>query len=87
MQRWTTPVWLLTTFLMGCIDTFDPPQEADCEQPVAYYPDEDGDGFGEPGSIYVGCAPPEGWVSTLMEPQDTGAPPDTGQDSGLDLGI
>ena len=74
-------IWLWAIFLMGCTDRFDPPQEVDCEQPVAYYPDENGDGLGESSDIYVGCFPPKGWVPNVEEAEDTGDPPDTGQEN------
>ena len=86
MHRRTIFIWLVIPVLVSCIDTFDPPQAVDCEHPLAYYPDDDGDGIGEPDEMYIGCAPPKGWVSTLSPPQDTGSPQDTGLDSGLGSG-
>ena len=65
----------------------NPPTEADCVARGTFYPDTDGDGIGEPGTVYVGCDPPEGYVDippspTLpgdTDPPDTDPPPDTDQ--------
>lgn len=51
-----------------------------CAARVAYYPDADGDGLGEPTDVYVGCFAPPGWVSLLGV--DTGGPPPTTGDTG-----
>jgi len=63
-------VWL------GCTNQFDPPlpAERDCEVRQAFYPDEDGDGLGEPTAVRIGCEPPEGYVTELGHTGDTGAP-------------
>lgn len=59
--------------------------EQSCADRGAWYPDEDGNGVGEPSSVYIGCSPPEGWVQTLGMPTDTGAPTDSDVgDSDLD---
>jgi hypothetical protein len=58
------------------------PVEPTCEDPRAFYPDADGDGLGEPTQVFVGCVPPEGWVTAFdsafvgdsVAPGDTGTP-------------
>ena len=59
---------LLLIFATGC--NFQFPDERNCDDRTAYYPDEDGDGLGEPTDIYIGCEAPEGWVDNV----DTGMP-------------
>ena len=39
--------------------------ERNCDVRSAYYPDDDGDGVGEPTDVYVGCEAPEGWVDNV----------------------
>lgn len=56
-------MWL-TVLLAGCFLRNEYP-EPNCPDRLAYYPDEDGNGLGEPSAMYVGCAPPEGWVAKL----------------------
>ena len=41
------------------------PVEPTCKDPLAFYPDADGNGLGEPTQVFVGCEPPEGWVTVL----------------------
>jgi len=71
--------------LGGCVQSrFNQlPEPRDCETRHAYYPDEDGDGIGEPTTVVIACKPPEGYVTELgpTEPPepadptgDTGAP-------------
>lgn len=46
------------------------PDARNCDDRTAWYPDEDGDGVGEPTEVYIGCeAPEEGWVDNV----DTGS--------------
>jgi hypothetical protein len=66
--------------LMGCIDYFKPPPDPNCEDREAYYPDPDGDGWGDPTIVYIGCEAPDGWVTDL-EPVETGTPPDESDSS------
>lgn len=69
-MRWLLPLLLLT----GCeVYSFGPEEIRDCDERALYWPDEDGDGVGDAGQVYVGCEPPEGWVD--VPPPDTG---DTG---------
>ena len=49
---------------------FELPDPRNCDDRSAWYPDEDGDGVGEPTEVYIGCEAPEGWVDNV----DTGAP-------------
>jgi hypothetical protein len=63
-------LWMLLIF--GACDLPDPPPEDDCKRRTAWYPDEDGDGLGEAGDVYVGCKPPKGWVQNLGHTADTG---------------
>lgn len=70
----------------GCWLREDYP-EPNCDPRTAYYPDEDGDGLGEPSAVFIGCEAPEGWVSKLGDEQadpegDSGADEVT-TDSGL----
>ncbi len=66
---------MLAAILAGCnpIEPLDPPN---CPQRQAFYPDADGDGFGEPTAVFVGCVAPDGWVVQL-------APEDSGLQTGL----
>jgi hypothetical protein len=66
-------VWIL---FAGCFLGDDYP-EPNCAARLPYYPDEDGDGLGEPTAVFFGCEAPDGWVPKL-EPAESG---DTG-DSG-----
>ncbi len=63
----------------GCIEL---PEvvERNCETRSAFYPDEDGDGVGEPTAVFIGCEAPQGWVATAASttPPDTGATLPTG---------
>lgn len=51
--------------LGGCSLIPEPPPEQECAVRGVFYPDENGDGVGEPTGIYVGCSAPEGWVETV----------------------
>jgi hypothetical protein len=75
MARW----WIPVLGLAGCAFALgEVPDERNCEDRQAFYPDADGDGWGEPTSVYIGCRAPDGWVASLA-PTDTG---DTGTDTG-----
>lgn len=60
---------LLTLF--AC--TGSTPVEPACPDPQQFWPDADGDGVGEPGTSYIGCSPPSGWVRAVADvrPDDT----------------
>lgn len=60
-------MWL-TLALLAC--DIEEPVPRNCADRVAFYPDADGDGLGEPTEVYVGCEPPDGWV-TELEPTPT----------------
>jgi hypothetical protein len=66
-------MWVLT--LVACLDATLPARN--CETRVAWYPDADGDGLGEPTDVYLGCQGPDGWTTALAPAHtgDTGAPP------------
>jgi hypothetical protein len=64
--------------------TIELPDDKNCETRTAYYPDADGDGLGEPSTVYVGCEPPDDtWVTT---PAPTPDEPDTGDSGSQDSG-
>ncbi len=65
-------MWLLT-LVGGCLPDTLP--ERNCASRVAFYPDADGDGLGEPTDVYIGCEAPPGWTTELA-PAHTG---DTGE--------
>lgn len=74
------PHWVL--LLAGCWLREEYP-EPNCDPRTAYYPDEDGDGLGEPSDIYIGCEAPEGWVTKLGDAAaDTGAEGEVTTDTG-----
>jgi hypothetical protein len=54
----------------------EPPPPPPCNPRMAFYPDTDGDGVGDPGAIYIGCEAPTGYVA-LPPPADTDAPGDS----------
>ena len=60
------------TILVGCgllsLIPEDPVPSCDHR---SWYPDEDGDGVGEPTAMYVGCSPPSGYVDELDTATDT----------------
>ena len=47
---------------MGC-DSTDYPNR-NCATRQLFYADPDGDGLGDPNQVYVGCEPPQGYVTT-----------------------
>jgi len=64
-------IWI--GLLVGCIERpFQLPEPRDCETRQAYYPDEDGDGLGEPTTVVFACEAPEGFVTELGATGDTG---------------
>lgn len=64
--------------LVACVT--DPLPPRNCATRIPFYPDADGDGFGEPTDVFVGCEAPPGWVAVLEpSPADSGATGDTGQ--------
>lgn len=67
--------WMV--LLMGC-ELLDTPPTPNCPDRTLYWPDEDGNGLGEPDRTYVGCSPPEGWVDVL-DPALTDTAADTGE--------
>lgn len=83
-------MWVLFT-VIGC-NLPEPPPARNCDSRTAFYPDEDGDGLGEPTAVYLGCEAPAGWVTILdtrlidtdtgMGDTDTAQTGDTGSDTG-----
>mgnify|MGYP006928180178 CR=1 FL=1 len=59
--------------------------ERNCPDRMAFYPDSNGDGLGEPTDIFIGCKAPEGWVESLGPPLRTDDPDDT-DDTGSETG-
>lgn len=72
-MRTTLPLLALAALASGC--NIELPDPRNCDERTAWYPDEDGDGVGEPTEVYIGCEAPEGWVDNV----DTG---DTGTYTG-----
>ena len=64
------------------------PAPRNCATRIPFYPDADGDGFGEPTAVFYGCEAPDGWVAVLapidsgLPTAETGTPPPTG-DTGV----
>ncbi|MCO4745085.1 MAG: hypothetical protein KC912_09870 [Proteobacteria bacterium] len=56
---------LILPFLVLAACNIELPDERNCDDRLAYYPDEDGDGIGEPTDVYIGCEAPEGWVDNV----------------------
>jgi hypothetical protein len=77
------PAPLLLLLLAACNLPFEPPPEPVCGAHSAWWPDEDGDGVGEGGTVYIGCAPPAGWVD-VPPADDTDTDTDTDTDSDVD---
>jgi len=74
------------TGLVGCNLLPEPPPEQNCQNRSVYYPDDDQDGVGEPTAIYVGCAPPEGWVESVdFSTPDTDVPDTDVADTDTDV--
>lgn len=53
--------------------------ERNCEERQAYYPDDDEDGVGDEGRVYIGCAAPSGWVLVPPTATDTASPVPTAE--------
>ena len=69
---------MLTLAVSGCdLGILADEPEPECEVRTAFYPDEDGDGVGDAGEIYIGCEAPEGWVDV---------PPPSGETDDTDTG-
>ena len=69
----------LLLFAACNLPSLDAP-EPECADPKAFWPDVDGDGLGEPTTVFIGCEAPEGYVDVVYVPPD-GDSGDTG-DSG-----
>ncbi len=69
-ERFVIPALLLANLALPACQLPELPDPRNCQERQAYYPDEDGDGIGEPTQVFIGCAPPDGWVLAL--PQDSG---------------
>ncbi len=61
---------MLTLLLLAACDLPEP-VERNCLHRQAFYPDPDGDGFGDPSEVFIGCEAPDGWVA-LLPPTDSG---------------
>ena len=72
---------LLLLFASACPD----PVARNCTTRIPFYPDEDGDGFGEPTSVFFGCEAPEGWVAMLAPTGGSGLT-GTGDTAATDIG-
>ncbi|MCB9683846.1 MAG: hypothetical protein H6738_02175 [Alphaproteobacteria bacterium] len=58
-------MWLTALLPLVVACTVEEPVPRNCADRVAFYPDTDGDGLGEPTEVYVGCDAPDGWVTEL----------------------
>jgi hypothetical protein len=54
---------LLLSLCGGCNIDLGPARN--CDERTAWYPDDDGDGVGEPTAMYLGCEAPDGWVDNV----------------------
>ena len=72
-MRITVPILLMT----GCTLP-QPPPEAECEERVYAIPAEQ---EGDSASVYVGCDPPPGWVTTTPTDETADTAADTGNES------
>ena len=76
-------LWFIAiTTISGCNLIREQP-DRNCDVRTAYYPDDDGDGIGEPTAVYIGCEPPAGWVTEVGD-SDTDTDTDT-DDTDTDL--
>lgn len=85
MSRFVPVLMLLSGCELIAQLTEELPAPRNCEERSSWYPDEDGDGLGEPTEVYVGCQAPTGWVDNADDtPADSGQVGDSGQggDSG-----
>ncbi|TNE90183.1 MAG: hypothetical protein EP330_08990 [Deltaproteobacteria bacterium] len=62
-MRYLPSLVLLLPLVAGCNIELGP--ERNCADRSTWYPDEDGDGIGEPTAMYVGCEAPAGWVDNV----------------------
>ena len=53
-----------------------------CDRRGAWWEDADGDGAGNPASVWITCTSPEGWVETAGDCDDADAAVVTGCDTG-----
>ena len=74
--------WTLAALFAGC--NIELPDPRNCPTRQVYFADPDGDGFGDPDQMFVGCSAPEGWVLQLA-PEDS-ATPTTPTDSAFPTG-
>jgi hypothetical protein len=71
MPRLATVAALLAA-LLGCGAFGSGPRPPACDDRRGWWPDEDGDGFGDDAEVvYVGCEPPAGWVDNPPRPPET----------------
>jgi hypothetical protein len=74
---------LLLLLFPGCDlvpDVYTADGARDCDPRSAFYADADGDGAGDPLSVYIGCAAPSGYVATATDCNDLD--PDVTTDCG-----
>ena len=69
---------LLAALLIACdavqerLDALEGTPDA-CETRAVVHPDVDGDGLGDADTVYVGCAPPAGWIADGTDCDDADA--------------
>jgi len=71
---------IVPMLLLSACDLPEPATEAECEERMYALPTEDG---GDPSSVYIGCHPPKGWVTTLPA-LETAHTADTGDSVSAD---
>ena len=82
--------------ILGACGRAPAPDDKNCAERTAWYPDDDGDGIGEPTTVYIGCTAPAGWVTAVGEPifleiprstrsipATSGTPPGSGPTAGV----
>ena len=69
--------YLLPILLLSACEQLDQLKqvEKNCEDRTAFYEDTDGDGFGDPSSVYIGCTAPDGWVTQVASSSEDTDPP------------
>ncbi len=75
---------VLLLALAGCDlvpDVYTADGDRPCDPRSAFYEDVDGDGAGNPKSVYIGCAAPSGYVGNADDCDDL--EPDFASDCGL----
>lgn len=80
MRLWPVAVW---SGFSACVPIELPPLP-NCVERTAYWADEDGDGVGDPGRVYLGCSAPDGWVDVPPASADPDLDPDTADSGGED---